>query len=263
VNIAIIGYGKMGRLIEELALGKGHRIAAVIDPFVTEEKTQRGSVIGKSIQTLAALKQKPDAAIEFTRPDMAADNILYLAGAGIPVVVGTTGWYDRLAEITEAVKKSGTSLLWAPNFSLGMNLFYRMAEFAAELFDPFPEYDAGGLEIHHNKKADSPSGTAKVIAQKVLSKMTRKKNAVYEKLDHPPAPDEFHFASLRVGSVYGVHSVIFDSPAETIEITHTSRNRESLTAGALRAAEWLAGKNRTGVFTIDDMLTDILQKRMV
>jgi len=250
----------MGKLIEAQALEKGHKISMVIDPYVTEEKTIYGSMIGKSIQSVCSLKEKPDMAIEFTRPDMAVENIRALAAAGISAVIGTTGWYDKLPEAGDAVKKAGTSLLWAANFSLGVNLFYRIAEFSAELFDPFPEYDVGGMEIHHNKKADSPSGTAKIIAEKILSKMTRKKKAVYEKLDRPPAPDELHFSSLRVGSTTGVHSVIFDSPSETIEITHSLRNRDCLAAGALKGAEWLGGKKRQGIFTIDDMLTDILLK---
>ena len=260
MNTAIIGYGKMGKLIETMVLEKGDSVSAVIDPFVPESKTIHGSLILKSIRDLSELKQKPDIAVEFTLPGTAADNLLYLAGEKIPAVTGTTGWYERLPELDAAVKKSGTSLFWAPNFSLGMNLFYRLAEYAAEIFDPFPEYDAGGMETHHNKKADSPSGTAKLIAEKVLAKMTRKNIAVYDRLDHPPAKEELHFASLRIGSVMGIHSLFFDSPAETIEITHTMRNREALAAGAIRAAQWLAAKKQAGVYTMDDMLIDILQR---
>lgn len=259
MNIAIIGYGKMGRIIEGLALENKHKITAIVDPNIPEGKTVRGSSVYNSIDQLSPLSEKPEMAIDFTHPGAAAQNILDLAALKISAVTGTTGWYYRLPEITAAVNSFGTSLLYAPNFSLGMNLFYRIAEYTAKMFDPFPDYDAGGMEIHHNKKADSPSGTAKIIAQKVLSGMARKKKIVYDKLDHPPAPDELHFASLRVGSVNGVHSVIFDSPSETVEITHTMRNREGMAAGALKAAEWLAAKKQTGVFTIDDMLKDILK----
>ena len=262
MNIALIGYGKMGKIIEAQALEKGHKIIAVVDPFIGMEKTFYGSPIKKSLDEITSLKEKPDIAVDFTRPVDAVKNLLSLAGAGISVVIGTTGWYDKMAEVKTAVEKAGTSLFWAPNYSLGMNVFYRVAEFAAEIFDPFSDYDAGGLEIHHNKKADSPSGTAKLIAEKMLLKMTRKKKAVYEKLDHPPAADELHFASLRVGTVQGVHSVIFDSQSDTVEITHTIRNRDGMAAGALRAAEWLFNKKERGVFTMDDMLTDILRRKV-
>ena len=265
--IAIIGYGKMGRLIEERAMEKGHKTAAVIDPHVKGIESQGNAYtpgacqIYKSLESLVQLKEKPDLAIEFTHPDHAVENLLFLAKAKIPAVSGTTGWYSKLPEITKEVEANGTSLFWAPNFSLGMNLFYRIAAYTAEIFDPFAEYDVGGMEAHHNKKADSPSGTAKIIAEKVLSKMTRKKKAVYKMLDNPPAVDELHFASLRAGSIPGVHSLFFDSPADTIEISHTLRNREGLAAGAIRAAEWLGAEKRSGVFTMDDMLSDILQRK--
>ena len=258
MQLAIIGYGKMGKLIEERALEKAYKITAIIDPCA--EQSLRGNQIYKSLDSLAQLPAKPDIAIEFTHPDAAFDNLLFLARAKIPAVTGTTGWFDKLPEIKKEVEANNTSLFWAPNFSLGMNLFYRIVEYTSGIFDPFNEYDVGGFEVHHNKKADSPSGTAKEIAQRALSKMKRKKKAVYEMLDHPPAADELHFASLRAGSVPGTHSLLFDSPADSIEITHTLRNREGLVAGALRAAQWLFEQKKSGVFTMDDMLSDILQR---
>jgi len=253
-----IGYGKMGRLLETLLLERGHEITAIVDLFITLEKSHAGNRIYRSIEDPAVFANKPDIAIEVTHPEQAPANLLFLAGKKIPVVVGTTGWYERLPEIKDTFEKAGVSLFWAPNFSLGMNLFYRVVTCCSRAFDPFPEYDVGAMETHHNKKADSPSGTAKIIAEKILAGMTRKKKAVYEMLDRPPAADEIHFASLRAGSVPGVHSVVFDSPADTIEITHTLRNREGLALGAIRAAEWLHNRKESGVFTMDDMLTDIL-----
>ena len=249
----------MGRLIEERALEKGLKVAAVIDPYAGD--SSRGSRMYKSLESLAQLPEKPDLAIEFTGPDTALENLLFLAREKIPAVTGTTGWFDKLPELKKVVEANSTSLFYSPNFSLGMNLFYRIAAHAAEIFDPFPEYDAGGIETHQNKKADSPSGTAREIAERVLSKMKRKKKAVYDMLDHPPAADELHFASLRTGSVPGTHSLIFDSPADSIEVTHTLRNREGLVAGTLRAAQWLYEQKRSGIFTMDDMLSDILQRR--
>jgi 4-hydroxy-tetrahydrodipicolinate reductase len=275
MNIAIIGYGKMGKILESLALERGHRIAGAADPFYGESRTASGAPVFRSVAELAAALGRgsgaeggpaADAALEFTRPDTAAANIMALAEKRIPVVAGTTGWLDRLEEVKAAVKAADSSLLWAPNFSLGVNLFYRIAAFAARLADPFPEYDVGGFEVHHNKKADSPSGTAKTLAETVLGAMTRKTKPVYQMLDRPPLPEELHYASLRVGAMPGVHTLCFDSPADTIEITHTARNREGLASGALAAAQWLlncpgpgkpAGKARRGIFTMDDVLEDI------
>jgi 4-hydroxy-tetrahydrodipicolinate reductase len=258
MKIALVGYGKMGRILEAQALEKGHSVVAVIDPFVWGAPASGAPVYGSLSDALKGGLDQADGAIEFTTPDTAPENIKFLVEHKIPVTVGTTGWYAKLPEISAEVKAAGASLLWASNFSLGVNLFYLIAAHAASLMDPFDEYDVGGFEVHHNKKADSPSGTAITLAEKVLSQMKRKTKVVYDKLDRPPQADELHFASLRVGAVPGVHSLVFDSPSDTIEITHTVRNREGLAAGAILAAEWLG--TRKGVFTMDDVLSDILNK---
>jgi 4-hydroxy-tetrahydrodipicolinate reductase len=267
VNIAIIGYGKMGRLIEAQALARGHRVTAIVDPFAPEGNAgPSGAPISKTLAPGPGLEEA-DAAIEFTRPDTAPENILALAERRIPVAAGTTGWLDRLEEVRRGVEGAESSLVWASNFSLGVNLFYRIAAYAARLADPFPEYDVGGWEAHHNKKADSPSGTAKTLVEGVLSQMTRKTKPLWDTPEGPPAADELHYPSLRLGSIPGIHTLIFDSPADTIEITHTARNREGFAAGALRAVEWLvrcpgpgkpAGDRRRGVFTVEDVLNDVL-----
>ncbi|HCC37551.1 MAG TPA: 4-hydroxy-tetrahydrodipicolinate reductase [Treponema sp.] len=260
MNLAIIGYGKMGKMIEKAALEKGHKITAIIDPLLTDPATLLGTEIYNSVEKAGNLNNA-DAAIEFTTPGTAVENIKALAKIKMPMVIGTTGWHDQLDEVTKAVDAAGTSLIWSSNFSMGVNVFYRVAWYATKLLDSFPEFDIGGFETHHNSKLDSPSGTAKTLVNGVLARSKRKKKAVWEKLDRKPEPDELHFSSLRVGSVPGTHSLFFDSPADTIEITHTARNRESLVAGAIRAAVWLAdssGGKRQGVFTIDDMLKDIL-----
>jgi 4-hydroxy-tetrahydrodipicolinate reductase len=275
MNIALIGYGKMGRILERTALERGHQVAAVVDPFVSGAPRVSGAPLYTAIAELAQLSgagnsaaSGVDVAVEFTRPDTAVENIRALIERGIPTVAGTTGWYDRLKEIETLVGEKNGSFCWSSNYSLGVNLFYRIAAFAAKLSDPFPEYDVGGWEFHHNKKIDSPSGTAKILVEKILAVMTRKKKAVWEKLNRPPEPDEIHFPSLRLGSMPGVHAVCFDSPADTIEITHTGRSRDGLALGAIRAAEWLvncagpgkpAGSARSGVFTIDDVMEDILK----
>ncbi len=268
MNIALVGYGKMGRMIEAAALERGHVIVARVDPF--DPKADAKDIASCAVlyaksdstsdsKTDTKTGTKADVAIEFSRPDTAVPNMLALVERGIPVVVGTTGWYKQLPEVRAAVGKAGSSLLWSANYSLGVNLFYRIAAYAAKLADPFAEYDVGGWEAHHNKKADSPSGTAKTLVERVLAEMTRKKTPVYETLDRPPAAEELHYPSLRVGAVPGTHSLFFDSSADTIELTHTARSREGFARGAVRAAEWLAAAGtRRGVFTMDDVLADLL-----
>jgi len=256
MNIALIGYGKMGKMIEQAAVAQGHSITVIVDPFAAN--TSNSVQIAKTIAD--ADFNSVDAAIEFTQPDTAAANIFALAERKIPAVVGTTGWHDRIGEITAAVGKAGSSLLWASNFSIGVNMFYRIAWYAAELANIFPEYDIGGFEAHHNKKIDSPSGTAKVLAEGALSRIDRKKKIVWETMNRKPEAEELHFPSLRMGSVPGTHSLFFDSGADTIEITHTARSREGFASGAVRAAEWLCLNNRRGVFTVDDMMNELFSK---
>jgi 4-hydroxy-tetrahydrodipicolinate reductase len=256
VNIGLIGYGKMGRLLETVSGSRGHRVVTVLDPV-----NRPGERYDPS---------KADVLLEFTGPETAAENITATAGAGMAVVSGSTGWYHKLPEVAAAVEAGGGALLWSANFSLGVNIFFRLCSYAAALVDPFEEYDVGGLEAHHNKKADSPSGTAKILMERVLSAMTRKTKVLWERDGDRPEKAAVHFSSLRVGSLPGVHSLVFDSPADTIEITHTARGREGFALGAVIAAEWLAGSpapdgsggagpgRRRGVFTMNDVLKDIL-----
>jgi len=257
MKVAIVGYGKMGRMVEWVAMEQGCLVTAVVDP-AREDAPLSGARLFRDMAGAGDLCGA-EVAIEFTRPETALANVRALAEKGIPAVVGTTGWADGLDEARRAVEGAGTALFWASNFSLGVNLFYRIAWFAAELADAFPEYDVGGFESHHNKKLDSPSGTAKTLVEGVLARMSRKDTAVWETLNRRPGPGELHFPSLRVGSVPGQHSLFLDSPADTIEITHTARNREGFASGAVRAARWLLGTGgRKGFFTMDDMLKDVL-----
>lgn len=260
MNIGLIGYGKMGKMIEAAALDRGHKITLIIDPFVSGNGSSCAISSGFPVSAGESAAAATGVFIEFTRPETAPDNIKAAVALGKPVVCGSTGWYAKLAEISAVVEKAGTALLWSSNFSLGVNLFYRIAEYAARLADPFAEYDLGGLEIHHNKKADSPSGTAKILMERVLKAMKRKTKVLWD----PPGKetaltdDTVHFSSLRYGSVPGTHSLFFDSPADTIEITHTARSREGFASGTIRAAEWLAAAPRQGVFTMEDVFKDIL-----
>jgi 4-hydroxy-tetrahydrodipicolinate reductase len=267
LNLILVGYGKMGKLIEQKALERGDcKISAVVDPLSTSALSLSGATIYKSISAIDAALLASDAtadhytvAIEFTNPTTAVANIKALVARKVPVVVGTTGWYDHLPEVQGEVKAAASSLLYASNFSLGVNLFYRVAAYTASLFSLFEDYDVAGFEIHHNKKADSPSGTAKTLADLVMANIRGRKTAlIWDKLDRPPESTEAHFASLRVGSGPGIHSVLFDSAADTVELRHTARNREGFASGALLAADWLVSEQRLGVFTIDDVLEQLL-----
>jgi 4-hydroxy-tetrahydrodipicolinate reductase len=246
----------MGRQIEETAAMRGHEVVAIIDPYVTEKRSLMGTEIEASFDTTRNLV-KADAAIEFTQPDIVIGAIRELSKRRIPAVIGTTNWYDRLDEAKHIIEADGSCLLYAPNFSLGVNMFYRIVSCAAALMDPFPEYDVGGYEIHHNEKKESPSGTAKILVEKILAEMKRKKTPVWDMLNRTPAPEELHFSSVRVGAVPGTHAVAFDSSADTIEIKHTARNRSGFALGAVRCTEWLICKERRGVFTLDDFLADV------
>jgi 4-hydroxy-tetrahydrodipicolinate reductase len=258
VNFILSGYGKMGRLIEKRASERGHGVIAVIDPVI--EKTERGAPVFRSLDGLEKQDGETEGSvigIDFTTPDAAERNIRAFAERRIPLVIGTTGWYGKLDEISAFVESRGSSMLWASNFSLGVNLFYHIAAYCARLIDSCPEYDVAGYEIHHNQKADSPSGTAKTITDIVLRNMKRKTKAVWDKLEGPPEACEIHFASLRSGAELGVHALLFDSAADSIEIKHTARSRAGLVSGAVFAAEWLGKTTQAGIrgiFTINDIL---------
>ena len=264
MNVALIGYGKMGKMVEQAALAQGHSIFAIVDPLINQSEKDlqagHGKKVYKTIQE--ADFNCPDiCAIEFTHPDSAVSNITALAERKIKTIVGTTGWYKELEQVTKAVEKNSSTMLWASNFSIGVSMFNRIAWYAAHLVNNFPEYDVGGFESHHNKKADSPSGTAKTLAEGVLSRIDRKKKIVWETMNRKSEADELHFPSLRMGSIPGTHSLFFDSPVDTIEITHTARSREGFATGAVRAAQWLLHK-QSGVFTIDDMMNELFKEKV-
>lgn len=248
MRIGIVGYGRMGRLIESLALQKGWEIGAIVDPVVDLPSVTAREPSG------AALKDC-DAVIDFSSPDAAVDNILLYGREGIPAVIGTTGWYDRLQEVRKELAGTPASIIYSGNFSIGVHIFLSIVRHAARLVDGFDDYDALVSELHHAGKADSPSGTALMLARAVTENMKRKKRLETGRLDRKREADELHVVSGRVGSIPGTHTVIFDSPADTLELTHRARSREGFAYGALAAAQWVAG-GRKGIFTLDDMLGD-------
>jgi 4-hydroxy-tetrahydrodipicolinate reductase len=247
VKIALIGYGKMGREVEQVALSKGHSIVARRDPALPPP----AKATAESSDLEAA-----DVCIEFTTPSAVLENIRTIARTKKPLVVGTTGWYEQLAEAKAVVAENGTGLVYAPNFSLGVNLFYRLVETAAELFNHFEDYDVFGSEIHHRQKVDSPSGTARKLGEIVLKNFKRKKAVISEPLNRSIRPDEFHLVSARAGHFPGIHSLTFDSAADSIELTHTVRFRSGFALGALLAAQWIA--SRRGFYSFEQVLKDLL-----
>lgn len=241
LKIAIIGYGKMGRMVEQSAPIRGHTICSIIDP-----KEGSHDTISK-----AALIDA-DVCIDFTHPETVLENIRAVASHGKNLVVGTTGWGKHLAQVEDIVKRHSIGLFYEPNFAIGMNIFYKIVAEAAKYIDRFEEYDVSALDYHHNQKVDSPSGAATIVANILKEKIKRKKRIVTENLNRKIEPDELQVLSLRCGSIPGVHEVIFDSPVDTIKIQHTSRNRQGFAMGAVKAAEWIIGKQ--GVYTMDDLL---------
>jgi len=225
-SIAIIGDGKMGQAIRQLATEKGWTIAAMIG--------ERESANGRGIT--ASSLGNADVAVEFTQPDAAVANLTASLRAGVPVVVGTTGWYDSLGEVTRIAAETGTGLLWSPNFSLGVNVMIELARYAGTLMKPLEGFDAHIVETHHSRKKDAPSGTAIAIGK-----------AASDALDRP-----IPTTSVRTGSVPGTHELIFDGAFEQLTLTHLARDRRVFAEGALQAASWLIGKK--GVFTMRDVL---------
>ncbi|HEX6536249.1 MAG TPA: dihydrodipicolinate reductase C-terminal domain-containing protein [Gemmatimonadaceae bacterium] len=225
-RVAVIGMGKMGRAVSQLATDRGWPVVATLDA----EDARGGAGI-----TRATLGDA-DVAIEFTTPAAAPANIRACARAGCPVVVGTTGWYDHRAAVEADVLAAGGTMLWSPNFSLGVNLFWQIAEMAARLAARVPGFDALIVETHHAAKRDAPSGTAIELARLGSAALGR----------------EIPVTSLRVGFVPGTHELLLDAPFEQIRLEHVARDRRVFAEGALIAARWLIG--RRGIYTMRDLL---------
>lgn len=243
MNVAIVGYGKMGKEIEKVCRKRKHEIVAIIDP-------NDPGASGKEINNESI--KNAEVVFEFTNPTQAVKNIESIASLQKNIVVGTTGWHSDLKKVEKAVSKNRIALIYGTNYSLGVNIFYRIVESAAQLINKADTYDVYGVEMHHSKKADSPSGTAKSIAEILLNNISRKKKAVYDRLDRAVAHDEIHFSSVRAGDIPGTHIVGFDSPQDKIELRHDAKNREGFALGAVLAAEWLNDKK--GLFTVSDFM---------
>ncbi len=249
MRVGIIGYGKMGQLIREEALKQGHTISSVIDPVSQDREVTAKHVSSESIASC-------DVVIDFTHPSVVVDHIIMYAKLGVPAVIGTTGWYDKLPEIKKIVEESDGAVIYSGNYSLGVALFMQVVKNAAKLFAKSGLYDPFLTEMHHAQKADSPSGTAEMLGSLVLESYPYKDHLVKEALHQKREDNAIHLASVRGGWVPGTHTVYFDSPQDTIELTHRARSRQGFAVGAVQAGAWIAN-GRKGLFTLDDMLEDV------
>lgn len=227
MKLAIVGYGKMGRLIEQLAPEYGFEVGPKLDEY------NNAAFAGITAENFSGV----DVAVEFTTPEAAVGNIERIAGLGVNLVVGTTGWYDKLDYVRGVVERAGIGLVWSPNFSVGMNMFSRLVAEAARLLAGQEDYDAWGWEIHHAAKKDAPSGT-------LLKLVNEMRQAGYTR--------PVSISSNRAGRHPGTHEIGFDSAADTITLRHTARSREGLARGALKAAQWIVGKR--GFFEFSEVL---------
>lgn len=236
MKIALLGYGKMGKTIDQLAQAAGHQVVLRID-------------VDNNVDLNAENLEGVDVAIEFTRPESAFQNIVTCLENGVPIVCGTTGWLDRLEEAKQLVEKYQGGLFYASNYSIGVNIFFALNRYLAAIMNKYDQYEVQMEEVHHTQKLDAPSGTAITLAEGILAELARKANWINEPTTQPT---QLPIISKRIDKVPGTHEVSYESPVDTITITHTAHSREGFARGALAAAEWLVGK--TGFYGMEDML---------
>ena len=260
MKIALIGYGKMGHIIEEIAVSRGHEVVCAID-------------INNQQDFESEAFRTADVAIEFTTPKTCLGNVAKCLSANVPVVVGSTGWYDQLPQVKADVEKANGSLFWASNFSIGVNVFVAMQKYIARIMNSYPQYDVTLAETHHVHKLDSPSGTAITIADAITDNLDRKQTwketaCIWqhedESVDVPRNAevgtkfsahnaDELEVIAYRRGEVPGIHTVTYDSEVDAITMTHSAKSRRGFALGAVVAAEWMAD-GKKGVYTMTDLM---------
>lgn len=236
MKIALIGYGKMGKEIEQIAISRGHAIVLTIDIHNQEDLT---------LENLSLA----DVAIEFTSPATAVNNYLQCFNAGISVVSGTTGWLEQRESVERACKEKNGCFFYSSNYSLGVNIFFELNRHLARLMKSFPQYDVSMTEVHHIQKLDAPSGTAISLAEDIISEQGTKSKWTIEE---PKSENELYIQPIREGMVPGIHTIKYNSEVDYIEITHSAYNRRGLALGAVMAAEFCAG--RKGIYSMADLL---------
>lgn len=238
MKIALIGYGKMGQAIESIAIAKGHTIVL---------KISLENLADNTIENI----RKADVAIEFTGPESAFKNISKCLEAGVPVVSGSTGWLTDFDKAVALTKTTNTALLYASNFSIGVNLFFELNKQLAKLMAPYQNYDVSMEEIHHTQKKDAPSGTAITLAEQIIDTIPSKKSWENEAVSTDS--NKLNIVSARIDPAPGTHKIAYNSPIDTIEIIHTAHNRTGFASGAVLAAEFL-NQHRNGVWQMKDVL---------
>ncbi len=236
MKIALIGYGKMGKEIEQIALTRGHEISLKVD------------ISNANTFTIEELK-KADVAIEFSTPESAINNIYKCFDANVPVVVGTTGWLNKLEEVKQKCTGGDHALFYASNYSIGVNLFFKVNEYLAKLMNNYPDYNVTMEEIHHVHKLDAPSGTAISLANQIIDQIQHKEKWIN---DVTSSKNELSIISKRIDEVPGTHTVTYGSAVDEISITHIAHNRKGFALGAVIAAEWV--KDKKGVFGMNDLM---------
>ncbi|MFD2569756.1 4-hydroxy-tetrahydrodipicolinate reductase [Spirosoma soli] len=246
MNILLLGYGKMGKTIEQIALDRGHQIAGRIDRMADP------GVNHTDLDQLST--ESVDAVIEFSSPESAVENITYCLERGWPVVCGTTGWLSERASVEELCREKKGAFFYASNYSIGVNLFFRLNKTLAQFMRNYPSYHVSMTEIHHTEKKDAPSGTAITLAEGVMEHLPNKRRWVGKETAGSlvDSTDAVEIESLREGTVPGTHTVRYESDIDRIEISHVAHSRQGFALGAVVAAEWIVG--RQGVFGMDDLL---------
>ena len=243
MRIALLGYGKMGKMIERIAVSRGHQVVLVVDLDIRADC---------SVEQL----RQADVAIEFTTPAVAVDNYKWCMDAGVPVVSGTTGWLDRWEEVVGYCREKGGGFFYASNFSIGVNIFFRLNKYLAKMMDNFRDYKIFIEETHHIHKLDAPSGTAITLAEGIIKNHSAYRSwKLYQ--GEELGEDVLPVAAKRIGEVPGIHGVTYKSAVDEIEIRHSAFSREGFAQGAVFAAEFLLGKK--GVYGMDDLLSDKLK----
>ncbi len=244
MNIALLGYGRMGKAIEKEVLARGHQISFCIDLDNHTDRTKLDH-------------HNTDAVIEFTHPDSFEPNLEYVMAKGIPMISGTTGWYEKMDHVKGIVQQANGTFLFSSNFSVGVNMFFMVNQYLAQLMNRFDDYDCFIEEQHHKNKADGPSGTALTLGEQLLANLERKNRiATSELSNRPPLPNELSVGFTRAGNIAGLHQVTYTSEIDDLQLIHRAHNRRGFALGAVLAAEWIKGK--TGWFTFSDIFSTLI-----
>ena len=248
MKITLIGYGKMGHEVENMALANKFEISSIIDH---KEKNATHKELSKEAV------ENADVVIDFSSPNNIIETITKVSSYKKALVVGTTGWYDNIKIAQKIIKNNNSGMVYSPNFSIGMNIFFSIARNASFIIDKFPMYDPYIYEMHHNQKIDSPGGTAKNLGNILLSNIKRKNKLVFDRIDgRKIEPDEIHVGSIRAGFFPGMHILGFDGISDNIELRHTARNRAGFAEGALLAAKWINDKK--GFYSFEEVISSIV-----